>query len=114
MLIHTEEYEGFDIHFYALAEESSFSDWFEGQDDVADDIASGRLSWFTAKVQAFKNGIPLASAHLACCAYKNASEFVTQEGCYADMRATVVRESRKMIADTYSMHKASIVFERVE
>lgn len=101
--LHTEEFEGFTINFYAEPEYDNPADHFASGNDEWDRetcqaINDGRLAWFCAKVTASKAGIELASDYLGGCAYWNASDFIETEGYYGDMRANVVAMARNVIA----------------
>jgi hypothetical protein len=96
-LIHSEEYKGFDINFYATHEDMHPSDCFgdlvENIDEYCQKINDGEYVWFVAKVTASKHGIELADDYLGGCLYDSAKAFVTEDGYYADMRETVVKEA---------------------
>ena len=100
-LIHTEQYKGFDISFYATPEHmhprDSFDDSITDIDELCDKIDNGDYVWFTAKVTASKNGIELASDYLGGCLYESFMQFVSYEDYYADMRSTVIFEANKAI-----------------
>ena len=102
-LIHTEQFEGFNISVYALEEfvdpRGSFASGDDDSDaETIDAIARGDLTWFCAKVTASKNDIELASDYLGCCCYNSMAEFIDEAGYYGDMRATVVAMARTAIA----------------
>jgi len=98
-LIHTEEFEGFTVSFFADPEDCAPEDSFDDccADTVAD-IQEGRCEWFAARVTASLEGRDLATDYLGCCAYVNFSDFVTDDGYYADMRRTVVSEARAFLS----------------
>ena len=102
--LHTEEFEGFTINFYAEPEYDNPADHFAiGDDDldreVCEKIARGDYEWFCAKVTASKAGIELASDYLGACCYDSALDFVAQDfDYYSDMRANVVAMARNNIA----------------
>lgn len=100
-LIHTEQYKGFDIKFYAGHEDShprdSFDDTCWDIQELCKQIDNGDYVWFIAKVTASKNGIELASDYLGGCLYEDCMQFVTYEDYYSDMRSTVVYEANQAI-----------------
>ena len=100
-LINTEGKDGFTIRFYACEEGLSIRDSFdlpeEDMQKLIEDIDSGNLNWFCAKVTASKNGIELASDYLGGCCYKNANEFLTNNDYYADMVDKVIIEAKEAI-----------------
>jgi hypothetical protein len=100
-LIHTEQYQGFDISFYATHEDMHPRDCFDDSitdiDELCNKIDNGDYVWFIAKVTASKNGIELASDYLGGCLYDNLMQFVTEDGYYNDMRQAVLSEAKKAI-----------------
>jgi hypothetical protein len=97
--INTEFKDGFQIVFSVTEEYTPIADHFEADDvsEIISDIEEGNLLWFVARVQAFKNGIELASDYLGGCCYKSYSDFVAQNDYYADMIQTVIREAKETI-----------------
>lgn len=97
--IYTDSKEGFDIVFSVTWEDMSPSDLFEPDDlaGIIEDIEAGNLQWFVARVQAFKNGIELASDYLKGCCYKSYSDFVDESDYYGDMVQTVISEAKETI-----------------
>lgn len=99
--IHTETASGFDIIFSVTPELDS-PDWdFESEDEKRDLLArieSGDLAWFIARVQAFKNGVLLATNYLGGCCYDSPMQFVTDNDYYGDMVGRVISEARETIA----------------
>lgn len=97
--INTESKDGFDIVFSVTWEDMSPADHFESDDlpTLIADIESGNLQWCIARVQAFKNGIELASDYLGGCCYKSYSDFVDENGYYTDMVQTVISEAKETI-----------------
>jgi hypothetical protein len=98
--IHTETAAGFDIVF-SVTPEIDTPDWdFESEEDrqdLIDRINDGRLSWFVARVQAFKNGILLGTDYLGGCCYDSPMQFVNDSDYYGDMVENVVAEAREAI-----------------
>ena len=105
----TEHAEGFEIQFSIAPEDLHPSDCFDNSidletgkpyydtDEMARDIDSGRLSWFVARVQAFKNGILLGSEYLGRNLYENPTDFISDSGYYDDMKDAVIKEARETI-----------------
>ena len=100
-LIHTEQYKGFDVSFYATHEHMHPRDSFDEScwdvDELCSKIDNGDYVWFIAKVTASKNGIELASEYLGGCLYDNEMQFVKDNDYYNDMRQTVTNEAKKAI-----------------
>lgn len=101
--IHTENVQGFDITFSIEPEYIHPRDCFdieqEAIDGIMNDIDSGRLYWFSAKVTASKNGIELANTYLGACLYQDPMQFVQDNDYYADMVAEVINEAKRAIAN---------------
>ncbi len=99
--IHTEQYKDFDINFYVTYEDMHprdvFDDTAENINELCQKIDNGDYVWFIAKVTASKNGIELADDYLGGCLYDNEMQFVTEDGYYADMRASVVKQAKATI-----------------
>ena len=99
--IHQETAAGFDIVF-SVAPEIDAPDWdFESEGDKQDvlrRIDNGDLSWFVARVQAFKNGIELGVDYLGGCCYDSPMQFVNASDYYGDMVEAAVNEARANIA----------------
>jgi hypothetical protein len=93
---HTETCEGFEINFYPLPEDTDPSDCFQFDADI-EDVREGRCEWFCAKVTASRAGIVLGKDFLGACAYRYFSDFITEDGYYADMRAEVIRQARERL-----------------
>jgi hypothetical protein len=100
--MHTEKTAGFDIVF-SIAEEDHAPYWeFESEEErqaLLERIADGHLSWFRARVQAFKNGVLLGEDYLGGCCYDSPIQFVNASDYYADMVEEVVRQARNKLAD---------------
>ncbi len=98
--IHTETAAGFDIVF-SVTSEIDTPDWdFESEEDrqdLIDRINDGRLSWFVARVQAFKNGILLGTDYLGGCCYDSPMQFVNASDYYGEMVENAVAEAREAI-----------------
>lgn len=76
----------------------------DGQFDdrqTIDDILSGRVEWFTARVSVYLGGLRVGYDTLGCCAYVFADEFRTAHIGYkggdyfTDMVREAVREARR-------------------
>ena len=101
--------EGFDIVFSISPEDIHPADCFDNStdpktgkpyydtDQMARDIDNGLLSWFIARVQAFKNGILLGSEYLGGNLYKDPTEFISDSGYYDDMKETVINHAKETI-----------------
>jgi hypothetical protein len=100
-LIHSEEYKGFDIKFYAAYEDARLQDCFdetvEDIKEISQKIDDGDYVWFIAKVTASKHGTELAEDYLGGNLYENEKQFVTEDGYYADMRESVFRQAEAII-----------------
>jgi hypothetical protein len=100
-LIHSEEYKGFDINFYVTYEDIHPRDLFDGAvediKEICQKIDDGHYVWFIAKVTASKHGIELADDYLGGNLYENEKQFVTEDGYYADMRESVVKQAEENI-----------------
>lgn len=98
--VHEEEKDGFTIKLSVTPEDME-PDWdFETEEDrqqILDDINSGRLAWFIAKVQAFKNGVPLGVDYLGGCCYDSVKDFVKENDYYGDMVDSVISQSKGII-----------------
>ena len=99
--VHSETVAGFDIVF-SVGPEYMEPDWdFENEQDrrdTLDRIERGDLAYFVARVQAFKNGILLATDYLGGCCYDSVKQFIDHSDYYGDMVERVVGEARKTIA----------------
>lgn len=99
--VHTEKAAEFHIVF-SIAPEDMVPDWdFESPEAKAETmrrIDSGDLAWFIARVQAFKNGVLLATDYLGGCCYDSPQQFVNASDYYGDMVETVVKQARETIA----------------
>lgn len=100
-LIHTEQYKGFDINFYAAYEDMHPRDHFDETEfninELCQKINDGEYVWFIAKVTASKNGIELADDYLGGCLYENAMQFVKDNDYYFDMCERVVEQAKANI-----------------
>lgn len=99
--VHTETFEGFEIRL-ALEPEYERPDWDfeEGEKEkLLEDIESGKVLWFSARVQAYKAGVLLATEYLGGCCYDSVKDFLDVRGYYGDMRGTVVDEAKAKITE---------------
>lgn len=98
--IHTETAAGFDIVF-SVAPETDAPDWDfdsgEDRQDLIDRINDGRMAWFVARVQAFKNGILLGTDYLGGCCYDSPMQFVNASDYYGEMVENAVAEAQEAI-----------------
>jgi len=97
-LEHTEQVEGFTVKLY-ITPECDSPDWDLSPSEleqVINDINSGELLYFTAKVTAEKLDIELASDYLGGCCYRTIEEFIA-DSYYRDMVDTVIIEARQRI-----------------
>lgn len=96
---HTETFEGFTIHVYALPEDTAPADCFDDCcADTVEAIRDGRCEWFVAKVAAEAEGVELGCAYLGGCAYYNLRDFISPDDYFGDMRAEAVAEARATLA----------------
>jgi hypothetical protein len=100
---------GFEIRFSVGYEDSHPKDCFDDSAydiaDMVDKIDRGVLSWFVARVDAYKNEILLASDYLGANLYENPMEFM-KDGYYDDMKERVIEEARQTIAKlTEDLHE---------
>lgn len=96
---HREEVEGFLIVFSTRPEEISPREWFGTfDDDLVRMLEDGTMCWFTARVEAQREGITLATEYLGCCDYKTPKDFVEQkDGYYAQMVKDAIGCARVVI-----------------
>jgi hypothetical protein len=104
-----ENYQGFDIVFSIAPEDLHPSECFDTStdpdtgkpyfdtDQMIKDIDSGRLYWFIARVEAFKNGILLTSEYLGGNLYEDPTDFIRESGCYEEMKNTVIEDAKQVI-----------------
>ena len=103
-LINTEIVDGFTVRFYTAPEDLDPVGQFHDPKDV-EDIREGRITWFSAVVEASKLGIVLATEYLGGCAYKDPADFVRESGgYYDDMRDTVIRQAREVLRQLNEKH----------
>lgn len=98
--IHTFTREGFTIIFSVTPEDDA-PDWdFENEEDkqnTLERINNGSLSYFIAKVEAYKHGVRLGVDYLGGCCYDSPMDFVKDNDYYADMVSSVIGQSKAMI-----------------
>lgn len=101
----TEQQDGFEIQFSITPEDmhpadsfdaSSFADE-DGLQNLIQAIDDGELCWFVARVQAFKNGILLATDCLGGNCYEDPLDFISDSGYYDDMKSAVIEDAKKVI-----------------
>lgn len=98
LLVHTEEKDGFTIHFEVFP----YAGWITDQDyiDSTDleiiqaGLVNGDFLHFTSKVSAHLAGIELGRDYLWSCVYKSHEEFM-QSIYYAQMVISVVEHAKK-------------------
>lgn len=101
--IKTEERDGFTIECAIAPEDYSPRGQFMNEDGSDDEevlakIASGEYEWFQVRVTALKAGIALGWDYLGGCCYASFSDFMVEDGYYADMVATAIDEAKATIA----------------
>lgn len=119
--VKTETVRGFEINFYAMAEEENayqhyhtHCGWSEGEaEQIAKDIDAGKFEWFTAKVTASKMGVTLGDAYLGTCCYASAEEFCTKyrDDYYKDLVNDAIEAAKKKLS---SLSSGSIRFTGVQ
>jgi hypothetical protein len=82
-----------------LPEYEDAADYYDNDQEIIDNIESGKWLWFTAKVTASKCGVELASTYLGACCYEDAEDFIKNSGCYEDMVKEVTEAARLKILD---------------
>jgi len=96
--VHSEEYAGLTVSFYAHPESIRPQDWYGAEDaDLVDEILSGRCEWFTAQVVAELDGVELDSAYLGACAYPTFEDFLSS-GYWEDLRDEATEGARRRLA----------------
>jgi len=95
---HEETIDGFDIVFSTTYETTHPRDLFMPEDveEYLEGINSGKYEWFTARVQAFKNGIELGTDYLGGCLYESSLQFI-KDGYYSDMVESAIKEAKTNI-----------------
>ena len=71
--------------------------WHDADQNLIKSIENGELCWFVARVQAFKNGILLATDCLGANCYEDPLDFISDSGYYDDMKWTVIEDAKKVI-----------------
>jgi hypothetical protein len=101
--------EGFDIVFSVAPEDIHPADCFDDSIDpdtgtpyhdipeMIRRIDNGTLSWFVARVDAYKNGVLLASEYLGGNLYDNPIEFISEDAYYTDMKESAINEAKETI-----------------
>ena len=100
-IVHRENFESFQIEL-ATEPEWDAPDWDfeEGEKQkLLEDIESGKVLWFVARVRAYKAGVLLATDYLGGCCYNSVKDFLDVHGYYGDMRRTVVDAARAKLAE---------------
>ena len=105
--IHHKKEGQFDIYFSWTYEDSPLSDHFpeESEEQIKDmvkKIDRGDLTWFIAKVSAYKCGIELASDIVGCCLYSDPLEFVRDNDYYADMKERVIEQASVKLVELFT------------
>lgn len=98
--IHTEDTRGFHVVFSIGYEDTHPRDLFDDSvhdlDDICRKIDDGYYTWFIARVEAYKQGILLATDYLGGNLYENPKDFIN-DGYFEDMVDTVVTEAQKTL-----------------
>jgi hypothetical protein len=80
------EVDGFDVHFDTLPEDVSLTELFdpdyEGLEEIKEQIRTGELQYFTAKISVWKAGIELSSEYLGGCIREDENEFWKEPDSY--------------------------------
>ena len=85
-IVHTEERNGFTVKLEFGPEHDDPRGHFDTDDcdEICDDITSGNLLWFVARVAVQREGITLGDDYLGGCCYASAADFMAG-GYYEDM-----------------------------
>ena len=90
--------DGFDIYFEALPDTIDKSDFDVNFEEIVQDIESGELVLFCAKVTSERAGIEINSDYLGKCIYKSEEEFYTTKGDYFDQMVNeVLKDSPRLL-----------------
>jgi hypothetical protein len=98
--IKTEDTQGFQIVFSVCPEDMHPRESFDTDDldDICRKIDSGAYVWFTARVDAYRHGVLLASDYLGGCLYDSYADFLAEGGYYEDMVHNVVTAAKQTLA----------------
>lgn len=98
--LYTRETRGFHVVFSISYEETHPRDLFDDSVDdineICEKIDNGFYTWFVARVEAYKNGILLASDYFGGNLYENPKDFIN-DGYFEDMVDNVVFEAQKTL-----------------
>jgi len=85
------------------------ADSFDDPESI-EDIRSGALDWFTARVRVTLGGLEMGTDYLGGCAYRRALDFVTGEdrnGYFRDMVRRAVSEARRSLGNMPTMRQTA-------
>lgn len=98
--IYTRDTQGFHVVLSIGYEDTHpsdlFDDFVDDIDEICRKIDNGFYTWFIARVEAYKQGILLATDYLGGNLYENPKDFVN-DGYFEDMVDTVVNEAQKTL-----------------
>jgi len=101
--------EGFEIVFSVSPEDIHPADCFDDSIDpdtgapyhdipeMIRKIDNELLFWFVARVEAYKNGVLLASEYLGGNLYSDPLDFIREDYYYTDMKETAINEAKATI-----------------
>ena len=99
--IHEEEHNGFLIVTSITHEDThprdSFDETPEDMAEICRKIDQGILTWFVARVQAFRHGVLLGTDYLGGNLYENPQDFIKEGGYYEDMVNAATTEAANTI-----------------
>lgn len=103
--IHTRGTRGFHVTLSIGYEDTHPRDVFDDSCDDIDEICrkidNGTYTWFIARVEAYKQGILLATDYLGGLLYENPKDFIN-DGYFEDMVDTVVNEATANLEKLYA------------
>jgi hypothetical protein len=100
--VHTAQVAGFDIEL-AMQPETYQPDWeFHTEAErqqLLEDIDSGNMLWFAARVTASKAGVVLSKDYLGGCCYESIEDFMEPGGYYTSMLESAIEQARDKLAE---------------
>jgi hypothetical protein len=93
----------------AIPEDMDPADSFDCEESI-EEIRSGALDWFQARVRVTLDGQEIGTDYLGGCAYRRALDFVTGEdrnGYFRDMVRQAVSEARRSIGNMPTMRQTA-------
>lgn len=99
----------FSITCDVTPEDMDPADSFDDQEAI-EEIRSGALDWFQARVRVTLDGQEIGTDYLGGCAYRRALDFVTGEdrnGYFRDMVREAVSEARRSLGNMPTMRKTA-------